>query len=265
MSNGVGVPSSRSLATASREALFILRNSHVGHGPAVAALCEPVPPPQETLQFQQYFCAEEPGNAEQIKANEPKRVDLYKAVTAVTRAYANIANDLRAAGYTEDQAESIRAEINKYAALRDEVKIGAGENVDFKQFEAGMRSLLDTYIQADASKVAATFEDKGLIQLIAELGAGRSSSCRQASRTGPRPSPKRSPTYMRRVIIDERAMNPKYYDSMSELLDALIEEQRKEAIEYEEYLRKLIEACSIAIAPKPTAPLHFSINVTVPP
>jgi len=47
---------------------------------------------------------------------------------------------------------------------------------------------------------------------------------------------------MRRVIIDERAMNPKYYDSMSELLDALIEEQRKEAIEYEEYLHKLIEA-----------------------
>ena len=33
---------------------------------------------------------------------------------------------------------------------------------------------------------------------------------------------------MRKVIIDERAMNPKYYDRMSELLDALIEQRRQE-------------------------------------
>jgi type I restriction enzyme R subunit len=208
----------------------------------IRALCEPVPPPQETLQFQHYFCAKEPGNAEQIKANEPKRVDLYKAVTAVIRAYANIANDLPAAGYTHDQAKKIRAEINKYAALRDEVKIGAGENVDFKQFEAGMRSLLDTYIQAGASKVVATFEDKGLIQLIVELGAGAIDHLPTGIRNRPEAVAETIANNMRRVIVDERAMNPKYYDSMSELLDALIEQQRKGAIEYEEYLRKLIDA-----------------------
>ena len=42
---------------------------------------------------------------------------------------------------------------------------------------------------------------------------------------------------MRKVIIDERAMNPKYYDRMSELLDALIEEQRRGRVDYKEYLR----------------------------
>jgi type I restriction enzyme R subunit len=46
---------------------------------------------------------------------------------------------------------------------------------------------------------------------------------------------------MRKVIIDERAMNPKYYDRMSQLLDALIEQRRQGAIEYKEYLAKLIE------------------------
>ena len=45
----------------------------------IRALCEPVAPPKDTLQYQQYFCAAEPGNAEQLKANEPKRVELYKA------------------------------------------------------------------------------------------------------------------------------------------------------------------------------------------
>ena len=48
----------------------------------VRAICEPVAPPRGTTQYQQYFCASEPGNADQLKANEPKRVDLYKAVAA---------------------------------------------------------------------------------------------------------------------------------------------------------------------------------------
>ena len=38
--------------------------------------------------------------------------------------------------------------------MRDEVKLGAGEDIDFKQYEAGMRLLLDTYIQADASETS---------------------------------------------------------------------------------------------------------------
>ena len=36
-------------------------------------------------------------------------------------------------------------------------------------------------------------------------------------------------------------MNPKYYDRMSELLDALLEERRKGALEYKDYLAKLLE------------------------
>ena len=47
---------------------------------------------------------------------------------------------------------------------------------------------------------------------------------------------------MRKVIIDERALNPKYYDKMSELLDVLIEERRKGALDYQAYLAKLLDA-----------------------
>jgi type I restriction enzyme R subunit len=46
---------------------------------------------------------------------------------------------------------------------------------------------------------------------------------------------------IRKVIIDERAMNPKYYDKMSELLDAVLEERRKGALDYKEYLAQLLE------------------------
>ena len=46
---------------------------------------------------------------------------------------------------------------------------------------------------------------------------------------------------VRKTIVNERAMNPKYYDRMSALLDALIEQRREDAIEYAEYLAKLLE------------------------
>ena len=178
---------------------------------------------RDTLQYQQYFCAAEPGNAEQLKANEPKRVELYKAVAAVTRCYGNLANEMEDAGYTAAEAAAIKAEIAHYAAVRDEVKLGAGEDIDFKQYEAGMRFLLDTYIQADASETVADFEDTGLVQLIVQLGAGALDKLPKGIRKDPEAVAETIANNVRKVIIDEHAMNPKYYDQMSELLDALIE------------------------------------------
>lgn len=208
----------------------------------VRALVEAVAPPKNTLQYQQYFCAMEQGNAEQLKANEPKRVELYKAVAAVTQAFANLANEMTEAGYSAAEAEAIKKEIAHYVDVRAEVKLGAGEDVDFKQYEAGMRFLLDTYIQASASEVVSEFEDTGLIDLIVKLGAGAIDKLPEGIKTDPEAVAETIINNMRKVIIDERAMNPKYYDKMSELLDAIIEERRQQAIDYQEYLAKLLDA-----------------------
>jgi type I restriction enzyme R subunit len=205
----------------------------------VRAICEPVAPPKNTLQYQQYFCAEQ-GNAEQLKANEPKRVELYKSVAAVTRAYANLANEMDEAGYTNAQGAAIKSEVAHYAAVRDEVKLGAGEDIDFKQYEAGMRFLLDTYIQADASETVADFQDTGLIQLIVQMGAGAIDKLPEGIKSNPEAVAETITNNMRKVIIDERAMNPKYYDKMSELLDALIEARRRGALDYKDYLEQLM-------------------------
>lgn len=208
----------------------------------IRALVEPVALPKSTLHYQQYFCAVEQGNAEQLKANEPKRVELYKAVAAVTRAYANLANDMTTAGYSAAQAEEIQSEIAHYVNVRAEVKLGAGEDVDFKQYEAGMRFLLDTYIHAGASEVVSNFEDTGLIDLIVKLGAGAIDKLPTGIKNDPEAVAATITNNMRKVIIDEHAMNPKYYDKMSELLDALIEQRRHQAIDYREFLAKLLDA-----------------------
>jgi type I restriction enzyme R subunit len=208
----------------------------------IRALVEPVAPPKGTLQYQRYFCAAAPGDAAELKANEPKRVELYKAVAAVIRAYANLANDMEAAGYSQEKVEKIKKEIAHYAAVRDEVKLGAGENIDFKQYEAGMRQLLDTYIQAKPSELVADFDGAGLglVDLIVQLGAGAVDTLPDGIKTDPEAVAETIANNMRKVIIDERASNPKYYDRMSELLDALIQQQEQGAIDYQQYLEALI-------------------------
>ncbi|MFH8855514.1 type I restriction endonuclease subunit R [Streptomyces rochei] len=210
----------------------------------IRALCELVEPPKNTLQYQQYFCAREQGNAEQLKANEPKRVELYKAVAAVTRAYSNLANEMQDAGYSDAEAAAIKDEIAHYANVRDEVKLGAGENVDFKQYEAGMRHLLDTYISATPSEVVSNFQERGLVQLIVEMGAGALDKLPAGIKKDPEAVAETITNNVRKVIIDERPMNPKYYDKMSELLDAILEERRQGALDYKEYLARLLEHAS---------------------
>jgi type I restriction enzyme R subunit len=207
----------------------------------IRALCEAVEPPKNTLQYQRYFCASEQGDAEQLKANEPKRVDLYKAVATLVRTYGNLANEMAAAGYADAEAASIKAEVAHYANVRDEVKLGAGEDVDFKQYEAGMRHLLDTYIQAKPSEVLSTFEDSSLIDLIVKLGANAIDELPEGIKNDPEAVAETIANNMRKVIVEERPMNPKYYDRMSELLDALLEERRKGALDYKAYLAKLLD------------------------
>jgi len=206
----------------------------------IHALCEPVAPPKETLQYQHYFCAAEAGNADQLKANEPKRVELYKSVSGLVRAFAVLANDMDAAGYSAEQAATIKKDVTHYVAVRDEVKLGANENVDFKQFEAGMRFLLDTYIQAGSSEIVAEFEDTGLVDLIVRRGEGALNALPAGIKKNKDAVAETIVNNVRKTIVDEQAMNPKYYETMSSLLDALIEQRRQQAIDYKKYLEELI-------------------------
>ena len=46
---------------------------------------------------------------------------------------------------------------------------------------------------------------------------------------------------LRKLIIDEMDVNPQYYERMSQLLDELIEQRKREATDYKEYLKKIAE------------------------
>lgn len=206
----------------------------------VRALCEAVIPPKGTIEYQHYFVAETAGNGEQIKANEPRRVELYKSVASLVRCYAVLANDMIVAGYTKAQAAAIKADVSHFVNVRDEVELGANEKIDMKQFEAGMRALLDTYIQADPVESIATF-DKGLVELIVERGRAAIDALPPGIKKDPDAVAEVIVNNVRKTIIDAHALNPKYYDKMSRLLDALIEQRRQAAIDYADFLAGLLD------------------------
>jgi type I restriction enzyme R subunit len=227
---------------------------------SVKALCDPVAPPKDTIAYLRYFCTTESGNAEEIKANEPKRVRLYKLVGSLLRAYANLANDMPEAGYSAVEIAFIKEEVQHYEKVREEVKLASGDYVDMKMFEPAMRYLLDTYIRAEDSKKLASFEDMPLVDLIAQKGEEALDLLPAGLRNNQNAMAETIENNVRRLIIDEMAVNPAYYEKMSSLLDALIEERRRQALAYQAYLQRIIDVARQAKQPDRQEHYPPSIN-----
>jgi len=216
---------------------------------AIKALCEPVERPKDTVAYMRYFCAKDTADKEQLKENESKRIALYKHVVALIRAYANIANEMPEAGYSAREIETIKGEVDHYEKVRSEIKLASGDYIDLKMFEPAMRHLIDTYIRAEESRKVSAFDDMSLLQLIVERGEDALKELPEGIAADPTAMSETIENNLRKVIIDEQPINPKYYERMSELLDTLIQERKVQAYEYEQYLKKLVELTKQVVNP----------------
>ncbi|HMI84206.1 MAG TPA: type I restriction endonuclease subunit R [Polyangiaceae bacterium] len=208
---------------------------------AVRALCEPVAPPRDDQAFYRYFSSSEHGNGAQLKANEPQRLALYKLASGLVRAYANLAGEMTEAGYSDAQTVAIKDEVAFYENVRSQVKLHSGDAIDLKQYEPAMRHLIDTYIRAEESETVSEFDDLSLVQLIVQRGADAVMALPEAIRKKEKAVAETIENNVRKLIIDESPINPKYYEKMSDLLDALIEQRKEAALSYQEYLAKIVE------------------------
>ncbi len=206
----------------------------------VRALCEPVRLPRNSIDYIHYFCAEDTADKEAVRANERKRVALYKAVSSFVRAYANLANEMLQAGYTSEQAAAMHGEVVHYERVRQEIKITSADYLDMKSYEPAMRHLLDTYVRAEESKKISAFDELGLVDLLVHGGKSALDHLPEGIRKDAEAMSETIENNLRRVIIDEQPVNPRYYEKMSELLDALIQQRKDEALDYETYLDDLI-------------------------
>jgi type I restriction enzyme, R subunit len=202
-------------------------------------ICEPVPPPRDDDTFRRYFC----GNTEvatDLAEREPVRAEFYKACAALVRAFANIADDLDTAGFTAPEVEEIKRLIAEYLKLRDMIRNASGETLDLKAYEADMRHLIDTYIEAKEPRTISPFADMPLLDIIATLGIEGAIGAMPGSLRGNKDAVAETiENNVRAKIIKERLTDPAFYEKMSKLLDEIIAARKAKAIEYEKYLQDI--------------------------
>ncbi len=208
---------------------------------ALAFLCEPVEPPKGELEHIHYFC----GNTEipsDLQDREPQRVALYKSTAALVRSYANIADELEPAGYTPADISRIKRELERFVNVREVIRKASGETLDLKAYEADMRHLLDTYIEADEPRKISPFDNMALLELIVKTGIANAIASQLGGLKGDKNAIAETiENNVRRKIIKEHLSDPAYYEKMSVLLDEVIAARKAKAIEYEEYLKRIAE------------------------
>ncbi len=208
---------------------------------ALHLLCEPVEPPKGELEHIHYFC----GNTEietDLQEREPQRVALYKASASLVRAYANIADEMEPAGYSSGDVSRIKQQMGHYLDVRETIRRASGESLDVKAYEADMRHLIDTYIEADEPRKISPFDGMGLLDLIVKTGIAKAITSQLGGLKGNKDAIAETiENNVRRKIIKEQLTDPAYFSKMSALLDEIIATRKTKAIEYEEYLKRIAE------------------------
>lgn len=208
---------------------------------ALQILCEPVDPPKGDLQHIHWFC----GNVEipaDLQETAQRRVTLYHCVAAFVRAYANLANDLAAAGYDPVAQVRLKGQLQHFIDLREIVRRASGETLDLKPYEADMRFLLDSYIEASAPRKISPFDNIGLLELIERTGIDQATaSLPEGLRSNPQAVAETIANNVRARILREHLRDPAFYDRMSRLLQEVIEDLRARRIDYARYLQQILE------------------------
>jgi type I restriction enzyme R subunit len=225
----------------------------------IKALCEPVALPKDIHDYIHYFCGD-PENKDDLKETEQKRIAFYRHTVSLIRAYADIANEMKDAGYSQEEIEQIKTDVKHYEYVRGEIKISSGDAIDLKAHEPDMRHLIDTYIGAKDSETISTFDDMTLIELIVERGEDAVDALPKGIRQNNEAVAETIENNIRRLIIDEMPTNPKYYENMSTLLDELIKERKEEARNYKKYLARIVELSKMVKNPAKSATYPTSLN-----
>ena len=206
----------------------------------VKTLCEPVKPPKDSAAFITYFCGDTE-KPEELKETEPRREAIYKLTSKLMRAYTSIANEMAQAGYTQAQSDAIKIDVGLFDSIRQEIKLASGDYIDLKAYEPAMRHLIDTYIDAKDSARVSAFDDLTIIDLIVNKGVDAVNELPQSMQQNKEAVAETIENNVRRLIIEEKPTNPKYFERMSVLLDEIIRERKAKAVEYANYLKKIVD------------------------
>lgn len=209
---------------------------------ALRYLCEPVATPREMEQYLHYFCGDA-NDPETLLNTEPLRISFYKSAAAFLRGYAAIAQNLEEAGYSAADIAALEKEIEFYSDTRTAIKKHSGEELDIKPYEADMRHLINTYIQADPAEDLGNLSSLSLTELIIETGIhdAIAKKLNQKGKLSKNAIAEGIINNVRKTIIRDQLTDPKFYDEISKLLEDLIKQKRDDTAAYEKFLQKAEE------------------------
>jgi type I restriction enzyme R subunit len=216
---------------------------------ATRKLLEPAGDFNNNENLKAYFVSANLGDLEALKASEGKRVNLYKQINSLVRAFSNICGFELEAGFTEESFKKVRNEVEKYIDVKKFVKLASGDYVDLKLYEPDMRHLIDTYIKSDKSEVVADLSDTPLLQILAK---DPDLEGRITVLTNSKDSKSAAETIVnnvRKEIAERAAGNPIYFEKMSKILASLIDMDLERKEQYKAFLEKIKDLAIKIIEP----------------
>ncbi len=213
---------------------------------ALDELCEGVEPPMAEVDYIHYFCGESGIEEEADEMFLRAREKLYSLVSRLLRAYEEFKPRFDDAEIPAEERGKIEERVTFYLDLRDTIGRASGDFIDLKQFEPGMRHLIDNYIVAADSRKIGAIDDFTLLDFITDQGKklkdGKPEDQKSAAET--------IENNIRRVVVERRLVNPAYYAKMSEVLEKLILERREGAVSYEKLLAHYMDLASKVSKPE---------------
>ncbi len=228
---------------------------------ALRYLCEPVPLPREVEQFLHYFCGDA-GDPNALNKTEALRIAFYKTVAMFVRAFADLAQNLTEAGYSDAEAAALQKDVEFYGDTRAAIKKHSGEELDIKPYEVDMRHLLNTYVQADPAADLGNLNSLSLTELIIETGIhdAIAKKLNEKGKLSKNAIAEGIINNVRKTIIRDQLTDPRFYVEMSKLLDDLIKQSRVDAAAYEAFLKKAEELVKRMARKQPDAGIPAALH-----
>ena len=202
--------------------------------------------PQTREGFFRYFVYDDNAPEEemdkQLDDNAEKRSKLYKYVRRYLNCYANLANSLEDMGYNDAERKEYAECAKKYDALKREIELRSNDHIDMRRYEPDMRQVLDLYVKAEDSEVIAKLDDTSFLDIVAAQNEKQLNDLPDELKDEyGRASAETVEANLREVIRKDSPFNPAYYGKLSIILQELIDKRKKEMLDYEEYMKELIE------------------------
>lgn len=214
---------------------------------ALDELCEGVAIPHSELDFIHYFCGENGVDLDNDEAFARSREKLYKLVSRLVRAFAEFKPRMDDAGVTAAEQTKFDERVNTYIKLREVIGRASGDFLDFKQFEPGMRYLIDNYIIADDAEKIAMFDDFTLLDFILAQEDKLNNDDKAKEQESAAEAIENN---IRKKVVQKIVVNPAYYSKMSEVLEQLILDRKRGVIAYKQLLAHYLELAKNVSTPE---------------